>query len=121
MKIWIKFLKAPVRMSRISRKRNAIRLKRLLLQIKVALTNEKAETKEMLIIYRKYTQRQASKEEMKLANAQFVDLLKGLGLGVFVILPFAPLTIPFVIKVGKWVGVDILPSSFSSEKSDLKK
>ena len=71
----------------------------------------------MLSIYRRYTQGQTSKEELKRANEQFVDILKGLGLGVFAVLPFAPLTIPLVVKLGSLVGVDVLPSSFNMNKS----
>ncbi|WDE05615.1 hypothetical protein SG34_001335 [Thalassomonas viridans] len=117
MKIWVHFVRAPVRVLLISRKRNTVRLKRQMVRVKIALAQEKTETKEMLVIYRKYTQGNASEAEMKMANRQFLDLLKGLGLGVFVVLPFAPITIPVMIKVGKWVGVDIIPSSFSSQKS----
>ena len=87
--------------------------------VKLALAQEQDETKEMLSIYRKYTKRQASDVEMKIANKQFIDLLKGLGLGVFAILPFAPITIPIVVKVGSMVGVDILPSSFNKDKKKL--
>lgn len=118
MNMWIFFFKAPRRVFRISRKRQTSRLKRQLVRVKFALAQEKDETKEMLGIYRRYTKRQASPEEMKQANKQFIDVLKGLGIGVFAVLPFAPITIPLVIKLGKWVGVDILPSSFNdnSEK-----
>ena len=70
----------------------------------------------MLTIYRRYTQGQTSKEELKRANEQFVDILKGLGLGVFAVLPFAPITIPLVVKLGRMVGVDVLPSSFNINK-----
>jgi hypothetical protein len=38
-------------------------------------------------------------------------------LGVFAVLPFAPVTIPLVVKLGQWVGVDVLPSSFNINKS----
>jgi hypothetical protein len=114
MKIWLHFVKAPVRVTRISRKRSMIKLKRQMLMIKVALAQEKTETKEMLVIYRKCTQRQASSEEVQAANKQFLDILKGLGLGIFAVLPFAPITIPIAIKVGRLVGVEILPSSFSA-------
>ncbi len=54
---------------------------------------------------------------MHTANEQFLDILKGLGLGVFAVLPFAPVTIPLVVKLGQWVGVDVLPSSFNINKS----
>jgi hypothetical protein len=84
--------------------------------LKIALAQERQETKEMLIIYRRYTQGQTNKAELKRANEQFVDILKGLGLGVFALLPFAPLTIPLVVKLGQLVGVDVLPSSFSMNK-----
>jgi len=113
MKIWTHFFKAPIRVLSISRRQHLSKLKRQLVLIKNALAQEKNGTKEMLAIYRRYTIRQATIEEMKQANKQFVDLLKGLGLGVFVVLPFAPITIPLAIKLGKWVGVDILPKSFS--------
>jgi len=121
MKIWLLIYKAPIRVVRIKRKQAGLRLKQQMLMLKMALSQEKAETKEMLVIYRKYTQRQASKEELKIANEQFVDIVKGLGIGVFAVLPFAPITIPVMIKLGKLVGVNILPSSFNNESNDSEK
>ena len=72
----------------------------------------KEETREMLVIYRKFTQGNASDAEMKIANEQLVDVIKGLGIGVFAALPFAPITIPFIIKLGKRFGIEVLPSAF---------
>ena len=115
MKVWFYFFKAPRRVLSINRRRLITKLKRQLIRVKIALSQEKAETKEMLAIYKRYTKRQATPEEMKLANQQFFDVLKGLGIGVVAILPFAPITLPIVIKLGKWVGVDILPSSFRED------
>lgn len=116
MRIWIHIFKAPIRVVSITRKRQTVKLRRQLVRVKIALAQEKDETKEMLSIYRRYTIRQASPEEMKLANQQFLDVLKGVGIGVFAVLPFSPITIPIVIKLGKWVSVDILPSSFNEER-----
>jgi len=113
MKIWILLYKAPIRVIRIKRRRFSVRLKQQMLRLKTALSQEKDETKEMLSIYKKYTQGQATKEDLKMANQQFGDVVKGLGIGVFAVLPFAPITIPVMIKLGKMVGVDILPSSFN--------
>ena len=113
MKLYRHFHRAPIRVSRISKQRLKLRLKRDLLILKVALAQEKQETKEMLAIYRRYTLRQASKQELSEANQQFGDILKGLGLGVVAVLPFAPITLPLVVKLAKVVGVDILPSSFN--------
>jgi len=104
--------KAPLRTTRIVQRRTKFRLRRDLIKVKGALAQEREETREMLAIYVRYTQRNASKEEMKQANAQFVDVLRGLGLGVFAVLPFSPITIPIAVKLGKRLGVDVLPSSF---------
>lgn len=112
MKIYAHIHKAPIRVVRIGRRRAWMRLKRDMLLIKEALSQEKQETKDMLITYKRYTQKQATHEELAKANKQFADLLKSLGLGVFAVLPFAPLTIPLIVKLGKWVGVEVLPSSF---------
>jgi len=120
MKIWTHIYKAPIRVLRLQRRRSLLKLKRTMLALKAAMSQEKAETKQMLQIYRRYTKRQASKAEMAIANQQFVDLVKGVGIGVVAILPFAPITLPIFIKLGKIVGVDILPSSFSTQQSTKK-
>ena len=116
MRIYKVIHRAPVRVAKISKKRQQLRFRRAMVALKLALAQEKQETKEMLSIYRRYTQGEVSKEDLQKANAQFVDILKGLGLGVFAVLPFAPITIPLVVKLGQWVGVDVLPSSFNVNK-----
>lgn len=101
------------------KKRKALyRLKQKLLTFKAALSQEKQETIEMLSIYRKFTKRSATKAEMKIAHTQFFDLLKGSGLGVFALLPLAPITIPLILKLGKLIGVDLMPTSFASSSDD---
>jgi hypothetical protein len=114
-KIWIHWHRAPIRVVKIQRKRSFLKLRRQMLILKVALSQEKAETRHMLTIYKKYSQRQATKDELAIANKQFVDLVKGLGLGVLAVLPFSPITLPLCIKLGRWVGVDILPSAFTNQ------
>ena len=84
----------------------------LLVATRSILAKETAETKQMLITYKQFLEGKASKQEMEAANEQFRELVKGLGLGVFAVLPFAPLTIPFLVKFGKRLGVDILPKYF---------
>ncbi|ABV88078.1 hypothetical protein [Shewanella pealeana] len=124
MKIYVHLHKAPIRVLRIGKRRFWLRLKRDMLVLKDALSQEKQETKDMLVTYKRYTRRQASKEELTQANKQFADLLKGLGLGMFAVLPFAPITIPIVVKLGKVVGVDVLPSSFnnmSERKANIRR
>lgn len=87
-------------------------LRRNLVVIKRGLAQETIETKEMLNTYHRYTQGKASDAEMKAANKQFGDVLRSLGLGIVVILPFSPITIPAIVKLGDKFGVTVLPSSF---------
>ena len=87
-----------------------------LILIKNGLAKEGDHTAAMIEIYYRYTQGLASPQEMKLANKQFQELLKALGLGAFVILPFAPLTIPLIVRLGKYFGIDVIPKSFQEEK-----
>lgn len=86
-----------------------------MLSFKQALAQEKEETLEMLTIYKKFTKRAANRTEMKIAHTQFFDLLKGCGLGVFALLPLAPITIPILLKLGKMIGVDLMPTSFNNK------
>ena len=87
-------------------------LKRSLLVVKRGLAQETRETKIMLSTYKRFTKGQASKLEMQEANKQFVDVIRGLGLGVLAVLPFSPITLPFVVKLGEKLGVSVLPSAF---------
>jgi len=118
MKFLNKFSKAPIRVLKLNRKRAKLRFRWSMISLKQALAQEKQETKEMLSIYAKLTKGHASKAEITSANKQFLDILKGLGLGVFALLPFAPITIPLLVKLAKMVGVDLLPSSFYQDDKD---
>lgn len=89
-----------------------IPLKRSLLLVKRGLAQETRETKIMLSTYKRFTKGQASKLEMQDANKQFIDVIRGLGLGILAVLPFSPITLPFVVKLGEKIGVNVLPSAF---------
>ena len=80
-------------------------------KIKLALADETEQTKAMLATYQRYTQGLATKAELQEANEQFKDLMKSIGLGFMVVLPFSPITIPAIVKLGEKYGVDVLPSS----------
>ncbi|MFT4924456.1 MAG: hypothetical protein ACI8WB_000534 [Phenylobacterium sp.] len=113
MKPLARLTKFPIRTLKVIKHRHMKSLRNTMLKLKMALSQEKAETREMLHIYHLYAQGEATPEEMKAANEQFLDILKGLGLGVFAVLPFSPVTIPAIVKLGRMVGVEILPSAFS--------
>ena len=53
-----------------------------------------------------------TKDAMDKANNQFTDLIKNVGLiGVFA-LPGGLVAIPLLVKLGKKLGIDILPKSY---------
>lgn len=92
-------------------------LQKSMLVLKNGLSQEKDETKKMLLTYRKFTTGEATEAEMQEANEQFVDVLRSLGLSIVVILPFSPVTLPALVKLGDKLGIDILPSAFREEPS----
>ena len=90
--------------------------------IRAAFKEESVETASMLKTYLDYGQGRVGAKEMEKANAQFRNLLKTLGLGALAILPFSPVTIPLIVKLGDKFGVDILPPSIRKQinPDDLK-
>jgi len=100
------------RQNSVAKRKALIPLKRGLLKVKHGIAQETLETKVMLSTYRRFTKGRASKLEMEEANKQFVDVIRGLGLGVLAVLPFSPITLPLVVKLGERIGVNVLPSAF---------
>lgn len=86
------------------------KLKAALTTLRDGLKEETVETREMLEIYSRYSVNQATNEEMRRANRQLKDLIKMMGLGVLLVLPMAPISIPLIVKLGHRLGVDVLPS-----------
>ena len=87
-------------------------LQKSLLVLKRGLAQETEETKKMLLVYQRYTRGEVTEQELQEAHRQFVSVLKSLGLSIVVILPFSPITLPALVKLGDKLGVDILPDSF---------
>lgn len=105
--------KAPLRVLKLQRRKSMMRVRFGMVRLKSALSQEKDETKQMLRIYHAYLRGDASKAELKIANNQLVDVLRATGLGVFAILPFAPITIPIIVKLGRKLGIEVMPSAFA--------
>tara|TARA_B100000470_G_scaffold105224_1_gene81186 strand:- start:205 stop:543 length:339 start_codon:yes stop_codon:yes gene_type:complete len=84
-----------------------------LIKIKTVLATETKETSDMLDIYSKYVSgEKLDKKTIHKANQQFSELIKNVGfLGVFA-LPGGLLAIAFLVKLGKRLGIDILPKNF---------
>lgn len=105
--------KAPIRVLRLQRRKSMIRIRFSMIRLKTALSQEKAETRQMLRIYQNYLSGGVSKAELAEANNQLADVLRATGLGIFAILPFAPVTIPLIVKLGRKLGIEVMPSAFA--------
>ena len=72
-----------------------------------ALQEENEANKEMLDNFFKYLETD-EKRYLKLANNQLKEILKGAGFGILLILPFSPITIPYLFKRAEKIGIDII-------------
>ena len=81
-----------------------------------ALREENEANKEMLDNFFMYLETD-NKFYLKLANKQLREILKGAGFGILLVLPFSPITIPYLFKRAKKLGIDIIPSWY--KKLDL--
>ncbi len=72
----------------------------------------------MLDIYIKYAEGNASEEELDHANEQLKEILKSLGLGILIILPFSPITLPYIFSKAKELNIDLIPNWYKSLSND---
>ncbi len=92
------------------------RLKDGLIRLKEYFENEKDETREMIDIYRRFNRGEATVKELKKANHQFRDILKSIGLGFLIVMPFSPVTLPIILKLGDKLGIQVLPDFFEDSR-----
>ncbi len=92
------------------------KLRKGIRKVKDELAKETKENKDMIDTYYLYIRGETTREEMDKANEQFGNLLKTIGMGTLVVIPFSPVTIPAFVKIGKALGVDILPKWLKKEK-----
>jgi len=88
-----------------------------------AIKNEGKETKGMLTLIKKYiTNRdQFDDQDEIFVKEQFKDLLKLGGLSAPALIPLMKFTIPFIVKLGDKVGINVLPSSFYESSDEVIK
>jgi hypothetical protein len=89
---------------------NTKKIQKYLLKLKDSFLEESEENKKMLDVYIKFIEGEATEEEIEYANNQLNEIFKSLGLGVLTILPFSPITIPYVMKKAQELGIDIIPN-----------
>ena len=93
-------------------------LKQYLLKLKDSFLEETEENKKMLDIYINYIEGNASDEDIDNANKQLKQIFKSLGLGILVILPFSPISIPYVLKKARELDVDLIPEWYKALSKD---
>ena len=89
---------------------NRNKLQKYILKLKESFLEETEENRKMLDIYVKSIEGLASEDEIKYADDQLKQIFKNLGLGVLTILPFSPITIPYVVKKAQEFGIDLIPN-----------
>ena len=89
---------------------NRNKLQKYILKLKESFLEETEENRKMLDIYVKSIEGLASEDEIKYADNQLKQIFKNLGLCVLTILPFSPITIPYVVKKAQEFGIDLIPN-----------
>ena len=77
----------------------------------------------MLDIYVNYIDGKASNRDIEEANYQLKQVLRSLGLGILVVLPFSPISIPYVLKKAKEFDIELIPDwykALSKDKDELE-
>ena len=91
-----------------------IKYQKYLLQLKDVFLEENQENTKMLDVYFKFIDGKATDDELNDANKQLEELIKSLGMGFLVLLPFSPVTIPYLVKKAKEHKIDIIPRWYKS-------
>ena len=86
----------------------------ILSKIQESFLEENLENKKMLDIYIKFADGSATENEIKQANNQFSQVLKSLGLGILLVLPFSPITLPYIFSKAKEYNIDLIPNWYKS-------
>ena len=93
---------------------NTKKLKQNLLKLKDLFLDETEENKKMLDIYISYIEGTADEKDLKEANKQLKEIFKSLGLGILVVLPFSPISIPYVLNKAKEFDIDLIPEWYKT-------
>jgi hypothetical protein len=91
---------------------------RTLNKLQQSFLTENIQNKKMLDVYIKYVEGNVSEEELENANEQLKEILKSLGLGILIVLPFSPITLPYIFSKAKELNIDLIPNWYKSLSND---
>tara|TARA_B100001113_G_scaffold64017_1_gene49030 strand:+ start:331 stop:648 length:318 start_codon:yes stop_codon:yes gene_type:complete len=94
------------------------RFNTILAKLQESFLEENRENKKMLDTYIKSVEGSVSEHELELANSQLRQILKNLGLGILLILPFSPITLPYIFSKAKELNIDLIPNWYKSLSND---
>ena len=97
---------------------NTDQIKKNLLKLKDSFLEETEENKKMLDIYINYIEGNATDDDIDNANKQLKQIFKSLWLGILVVLPFSPISIPYVLKKAKEHDIDLIPDWYKTLSKD---
>ena len=97
---------------------NSKKIQLYLHRLQESFLEENEENKKMLDIYLRYVEGDASDEDIDYANNQLKQNLKSLGLGVLVVLPFSPITIPYILNKTQEFNINIIPNWYKALSRD---
>ena len=97
---------------------NSKKIQLYLHRLQESFLEENEENKKMLDIYLRYVEGDATDEDIDYANNQLKQNLKSLGLGILVVLPFSPITIPYILKKTQEFNIDIIPNWYKALSRD---
>ena len=97
---------------------NSKKIQLYLHRLQESFLEENEENKKMLDIYLRYVEGDATDGDIDYANNQLKQNLKSLGLGVLVVLPFSPITIPYILKKTQEFNIDIIPNWYKALSRD---
>jgi hypothetical protein len=103
-------------------KGNRKKTSKALFQFAKDLGNEAKETKDASLLVVKFLKEgKISPQEEKELRTQVYDLFKMMGIGIpFVLIPGSTLLLPFLIRVSKRFGINVLPTSFTHNDDNPK-
>jgi|TARA_B100001769_G_scaffold237140_1_gene202300 hypothetical protein len=87
-------------------------------KLQQSFLTENIQNKKMLDVYIKYVEGNVSEEELENANEQLKEILKSLGLGILIVLPFSPVTLPYIFSKAKELNIDLIPNWYKSLSND---
>jgi ABC-type microcin C transport system permease subunit YejB len=97
---------------------NTEKIKQYIFKLKNSFLEETDENKKMLDTYINFIDGKASASEIEEANYQLKQIFKSLGLGFLVLLPFSPISIPYVMKKAKEYEIDLIPDWYKALSKD---